>query len=268
MDYALAMRGLARALSADWSRGGWLILLLASTASLLLWAVLDNREPDDHDGYYTGDVLGALTEMPDAPVGQAVSRFARFIWRDSEHPPVASVMTWATLTVGGRSRLAFRLATLPFLLMLVAGTTWAGWELLGRRWGILAGAVVGGLPTVINASRKADYVFHLAGVTALGLAVALTLLVRRPRAIGTWVLLGVLCGLRLETHALSLPSTVATFGAIARIGGNVEPAMLLRGAGTTLLAPLYGYMLMVFLYEPLAAAIEGEDSGLGAELEE
>ena len=63
-------------------------------------------------------------------------------------------------------------------------------------------------------------------------------------------------------------TTVATFGAIARIGGNVEPAMLLRGAGTTLLAPLYGYMLMVFLYEPLAAAIEGEDSGLGAELEE
>lgn len=63
-------------------------------------------------------------------------------------------------------------------------------------------------------------------------------------------------------------TTVATFSAIATAGGQASPFLLVSGAGTTLLAPLYGYVLMVFCYEPLAAAIEGEDSGLGEELGE
>ncbi len=192
-----------------------LLLLAASAASLILWAALDQRPPDDHDGWYTAHVMGMLTDVQGASRSEALARFARLVWSDSDHPPLASVSTWAALATAGPSRFVFRLSTLPFLLLLVAGTALAGWELLGRRWGLLAGAIVAGLPSVVNASRKSDYVFHASGLGAVGLAFALALVLRRPRRAEIWLAFGAFCGFRFSSHGLALVDVGATFLALA-----------------------------------------------------
>jgi len=88
---------------------------------------------------------------------------------------------------------------------------------------------------------------------------------RRRRSVGILRRLG---GLSLSTGVLAFfVTTLATFNAIAT-GGRVNPMEFLVSAPTAFLAPLYGYLLRVFFYGPLAAALEGVDSGLGLDLEE
>jgi len=62
-------------------------------------------------------------------------------------------------------------------------------------------------------------------------------------------------------------SAIATLNSIASSGGQANPMEFVAGAPAALLAPLFGYFLCSFVYEPLAVSIESEDSGLGMELE-
>ena len=223
------MPGSPLASSADRrSRGAWALLLGATTLSLLLWAALDQRPPDDHDAWYTHHVIGFMNDLAGMSPPRAVARFGFFAWAESDHPPVASIGTWATLAMFGTSRFVYRMATLPFFLLLVTGATLAGWELLGRRWGFVTGLLVAGLPSVVNASRKADFVFHAAGLSAVCLALALGLALRRPRSLGPWLAFGAVAGLRMNSHSLS----VVDLGALAAALVVLELAALWTVAAT------------------------------------
>ncbi len=150
-------------------------------------------------------------------------------------------------------------------------------------WSFLALAVrflVPGLATVVEPRTllfvlALPWLISLAGVSPRELLDAVRDPLRKgaadlpaDRRAASAIILRRLGGLSLSAGVFAFfATTVTVFTAIASAGGQVSPSMLVSGAGATLLAPLYGYVLMAFVYEPLAAAIEGEDSGLGAELE-
>ena len=61
-------------------------------------------------------------------------------------------------------------------------------------------------------------------------------------------------------------ATIGVFQAVA-VSPSVTPARaLMAGPATGLLAAAYGFALKVLLYDVLAAAVEREEEGLGAEL--
>jgi len=210
----------------EW-RGGLALLLLLSAGSLITWAALDRRPPDDHDFWYTHHVVGLLNDLRGAELRSALSRIGQFVWRESDHPPLASVSTWLTLEALGPSRVGFRLVLLPFLLLLVAGAAATGRELLDTRGGLLVGAAVAGMPSVVNASRKADYVMHAAGIGSVTVALAVALALRGPR-VGLLVALGFAAGIQLCTHGLSVVHVGALLAGLGLVAWRRWPRPLPR----------------------------------------
>lgn len=217
-------------------RGALALLLLASAGSLLLWAALDRRPPDDHDFWYTHHVVGLLNDLRGADLRDALARFGHFVWRESDHPPLASVSTWLAMETFGPSRFVFRLVLLPFLLLLVAGAWATGRELLGTRGGLLVGAVVAGLPSIVNASRKADFVMHAAGIGSVTVALAVAAALRGPR-VGLLVGLGFAAGLQLCTHGLSIVHVGALLVGLAVVAWRRWPRPLPKQGVALAVAP-------------------------------
>lgn len=74
-------------------------------------------------------------------------------------------------------------------------------------------------------------------------------------------------GLTLTTGTIAFfASTLTTFQVMASTGGQANPMEVVVAAPAALLAPLTGFILNAFVYEPLAASLEAADSGLGADL--
>jgi len=184
-----------------------------------VFSLLDQRTPNDHDGYYTAHLRGALADLT-SPVGDegALARITDvFLFSEGGmHPPLAQTALLVDLHVFGASTTTFRLSTLPFLLLLIAGTYWAGRVLLGHRFGLMAGFVVGTLPVIINCSRKWEPMFHAAAISVLALVMVVQL-VRHPtgRRLEIWLAFGLLQGLRLYTHPIVLPDVALLFGLLA-----------------------------------------------------
>ncbi len=60
---------------------------------------------------------------------------------------------------------------------------------------------------------------------------------------------------------------VATFNTIASTGGQASPMEFVGALPGMILGPLYGLALKGFLFDVLADGLEGDDSGLGNELD-
>ena len=61
--------------------------------------------------------------------------------------------------------------------------------------------------------------------------------------------------------------SIATINSFAASGGEAEAIDFVFALGTMVLAPIYGLLLRSFLYDPLASALAGPTSELGAALE-
>ena len=193
------------------SRSPWLWLALAlSCLQLVAFAALDRRPPDDHDDFYTADCIPWIAALREAPHSQRPGLLLDQFGSGPLHPRIAQTSLVAVLAAAGPSRAAYRLANLPFLLLLVWSTALLARELGARRPGIAALAVAVA-PIVVNASRKWDIQFHAAALTPLGLYLLIAALRRGGRAGAVfWIGLGLWQALRLYSHPIVAPDVALT----------------------------------------------------------
>jgi hypothetical protein len=212
-----------------------LIAVLAFvTFVLVLFGVMDNRPPDDHDDFYTAALADDVWKFEEAsPLGKLAVLGHRLKEGPGQfHPQLAQTFLVAAMGTFGRSVTVFRLANLPFLLLLVFGTYLLARELSGARLAVLAAFVVGTLPIVTNYSRKWDIQFHAAALTPLGLYLGL----RALRSVGRdgwkwWIGLGIVQGLRMHTHPIVISDVAVTF---AILGAAMLPMGRIQGASIQL----------------------------------
>jgi len=212
-----------------------LAVLAFVTFVLLVFGVTDNRPPDDHDDFYTAALADDVWKFEEAsPLGKLRVLGHRFKEGPGQfHPQLAQTFLVAAMGTFGRSSTVFRLANLPFLLLLVFGTYLLARELSGPRLAVLAAFVVGTLPIVTNYSRKWDIQFHAAALTPLGLYLGL----RALRSVGRdgwkwWIGFGIVQGLRMHTHPIVISDVAVTF---AILGAAMLPMGRIQGASSQLL---------------------------------
>jgi hypothetical protein len=162
------------------------------------------------------------------------------------------------------SRPMFRLATLPFLILMILGTYLASRELSGPRLALLSAWVVATAPLLLCFGRKWVGHYHAAALTPLGLWLGLRLLRSGSRAqLSAWFGFGLWQGLRLWAHPVvladalllllffplawwyrsSLSGHARRAGLLSRIGASFAGAAL---ATLPLTAPLPGPLNMSF----------------------
>ena len=241
--------------------GRWLALICAlALGQLLAWTALDRRNPDDHDEGHTEDTALAVADAAERGLGPALVDF----WSlDRRYPPGVTSTLIVTSTLAGPSRAAFRLANLPFLLLLVVGTWWLGRQLRGPRLGLLAAGVVAGLPMLVNGSRKMFVHWHAAALTPLGLAAGLFAL-GSPRALA-WLGFGGLQGLRLYTHHASSIDALATLAAVVGLG-LLRPATRRRAPLALVAFALVGSVALGLVGPPRTWSLPGYLDGRGSAL--
>lgn len=196
-------------------RRGLLIALVVAAGHCVLFAVLDQRPPNDHDPFYTDGSIPTVLALRDAPLTAWPGLMVDHFLGGELHPRLAQTALVATLAVFGESVTWFRLANLPFLLLLVGGTWLVARELAVRHAG-WAAFVVATMPLAVHASRKWDLQFHAAALTPLGLWLGIRAL-RSPK-LAPWVLFGAWQGLRLYVHPITAPDValqLALFGLLS-----------------------------------------------------
>ncbi len=202
----------------------WLLAVFAFVGlALVVFAVADNRPPDDHDDFYTAALASDVWQFQEASLAGKLKVLGHRLKEGPGqfHPQLAQTALVAALGTFGSSQAVFRLSNLPFLLLLLFGSYLLARELSGPRLAILSAFVVGTLPIVTNYSRKWDIQFHAAALTPLGLYLGL----RALRASGKdswkwWIGLGVAQGLRMHTHPIVVSDVAVTFAllGVASIG--------------------------------------------------
>jgi hypothetical protein len=189
------------------SRSSWVgltFVLLIGCAQLATFAWLDRRPPNDHDLTFMDGVHDNLIIARSDGLAHAVGIQAR---EGSEgwYPQLGAswMLTWLAVTDGSRGM--FRMATLPFLILLIIGTFLASRELSGPRLALLSAWLVATAPLLLCFSRKWVGHYHAAALTPLGLWLGLLLLrsSSQPRT-KLWFLFGAWQGLRIYAHPVVL----------------------------------------------------------------
>ena len=234
--------------AAPWLLGG--VLALAAL-QLAVFATFDRRPPNDHDAWFAVDVDQDAEEFGRAGLGgKAASVARRALSRPNGHPQGAQAWLVAVAGTLGYSRVPFRLANLPFLLLMVLGMALAARQLGTVRLALLAAFVTATLPIVVHMSRKWFIHFHAAALVPLALACALAILRDRgaTRRI-VWIGLGAAVGLRAWMHPIVAPDGAVTIGLVGvlslivarRKGEALAPALtglgLAAGAALLVAAP-------------------------------
>jgi hypothetical protein len=219
--------------STRWGLAG---VLLLATLQLVLFAALDSRPPNDHDPFYTDSSIPWVLQLRDAsPMAWPGVLVDHFLGGDL-HPRLAQTVLVLALGLFGETATVFRLANLPFVLLLVGGT-WLLARELGVRRPALAAFAIATLPLAIHASRKWDLQFHAAALTPLGLWLAAVALRRRDRWV--WAMFGAFQGLRLYSHPLVLPDVALTLVLVPALGlwrGRGAPWVRIQGPGLAVLS--------------------------------
>lgn len=194
---------------AAWKRPPWLFLILVcAAAQLMCFAWLDARPPNDHDPSFADGVYERVAlYQSGSPVAAVSSQL-----RDGSkgwHPQLGATWMVAWLGATKLSRPMFRMATLPFLLLLIFGTYLASRELSGPRLALLSAWVVATAPMLLCFGRKWVGHYHAAALTPLGLWLGLRLLRSgSPSHLSAWFVFGLWQGLRLWTHPVVLADTL------------------------------------------------------------
>ena len=183
------------------------LVVTLAVGAMVAFALLDRRDPNDHDGFYANDSIVQIAAYQAADT--AAERFdvleEEALWLGS-YPPIARVALVATLGTWGSSRAGFRLSNLPFAVLLVFGTWLLGRQLGGARVGLLAALLVTGIPTMIVHSRKFAPPWHAAALTPLTWALLLLALrVRGRRGWACAIAAGAIQGARCYSHPIVYP---------------------------------------------------------------
>lgn len=221
-----------------------LAILAVVAGSLIAFSALDRRTPNDHDTYFTAKSLPALVQLQ-APEVDRVAVLTEHFLTGGPHPRLPqTVLLIASGTAPSRQR--FRLANLPFVVLLVLGSWLLGRQLGGARVGVAAAALTCTFPLMLNHSHKFIPNWHGAALTPL--AWALLLMAWTGRGRGAWAAAigaGIVQAARCYCHPVVLPdvalSTALVVGAAAwqardRTWASAQP--LLRVGTASALAVL------------------------------
>ncbi|MCP4868303.1 MAG: hypothetical protein GY898_06265 [Proteobacteria bacterium] len=226
-------------------------IAVLAIGSLVVFAAMDRRSPNDHDTYFTGGSIPALEALL-APDADASAVLIDHFLTGGPHPRLPQTVLLAASS-GGPTRFAYRMANLPFVLMLVLGTWLLGRQLGGPRVGLGAVALVCSLPLMVNHSHKFIANWHAAALTPMAWALLLIALKGRGRA--AWaaaVGAGLVQAARCYCHPVVLPDVAASTALVCGVaawgawrGRTVEHAQpLLRvGAASALALAGTGHIL-------------------------
>ncbi|MEE2829593.1 MAG: glycosyltransferase family 39 protein [Myxococcota bacterium] len=201
-------------------------ILLAAVLSLVLFAVLDGRWPNDHDPYYTEGSLEHILELEQAAtMGERGSILLDHFLTGGPHPDypdqrgfyprLGQTVLIAVLDTFGSSRLNYRLANLPWLILLVLGTWLLGRRLGGPRVGLAAALLVLVLPVLLSHGRK--FIPHYFGAALAPWAwLFLVVALQRGGTRGWMAALaaGVVQGLRAYCHPSIYPDIALSTGLV------------------------------------------------------
>lgn len=195
-------------------------LLVAAAAPLVVFASLDSRAPNDHDVNRTQIVIEPLLKWQQQESWSGKLGILKdFLVHGSpknQSPPVPQAVLLLMLGELGSSITIFRLANVPFILLMVLGVYLAGKEVVSRRLGLLAGFLTATLPIILNYSRKWNIKFHGAALFLLALFFALRLLCNpAARRWRLWIVFGLFQGLCLYSHPIILPNIALLYGGLA-----------------------------------------------------
>jgi len=187
-----------------WDRPVLLLILACACAQLICFAWLDTRPPNDHDQTFADGVAESValfrSGSPLSAVGSQLRDGSKG-W----YPQLGAAWMVAWMGSTGLSRPMFRLATLPFLILLILGTFLASRELSGPRLALLSAWLVATAPMLVCFGRKWVGHYHAAALTPLGLWLGLRLLRSPNRAqIVPWFVFGLWQGLRVRAHPVVL----------------------------------------------------------------
>lgn len=192
-----------------------LIGLLLLTLPHLLFLAVDQRPPNDHDGWYNGGVPGSLANIGlveglGSKLRVVIDQFLFEGW----HPQGPQTVLLAVLALFGPSLFLFRATNLLFFWLMLGGAYACGRQLRGHRFGLLMAGLLGWLPAMLVYARKWEPMFHGSAVSVVALAFALRCIRADAATLRwPWIGLGVTLGARFYTHPTALPDIFVVLGA-------------------------------------------------------
>lgn len=215
------------------ARWFWVVgLAIAAALPLIVFALLDERMPNDHDNFYTERLPAAVLQHWRAE--GFWPRAALILDRIYQglHPQLSHVALLLWLVIFGVSRLSFALANLPFVIGLAIGAWGVAQRFVSRRAALALGWSVSTLPFLLCYARKRDPFFHVAALAPLGLWAALVVLddVRAGRTRrGPWLAFVAVCLARIHCHYIALADVGLTAALLVVLAVRRAPAGPLRG---------------------------------------
>ena len=189
--------------------GSLVVLTVLCAAPTVVFALLDHRPPDDDDPNFTAHVRDDVLESTayDLPLSSRVHLLVEHVLGEGRggRPNLCTTPLYLAMAWFEPCLRLYRLAVLPYVLGSLLLMYLCGREVLGHRFGLLALFLLGTMPAFINYSRKWETQVHGSALTLVSLYVALRV-VRGPWQYrrGPWLALGLVVGLALYTHPLTL----------------------------------------------------------------
>lgn len=240
-----------------WGTAG---ILLWSAAALIVFVLLDGRPPNDHDDHFTKEIIEVALELREAPASALPGRsLNHFLHGGDRYAPLAQVWLLAAMDIFGMNEDVYRLANLPFLLLLILGVALLARELAGPRLALLAAFIVANMPMTLHFSRKWFLHFHAAtfGPLLIWLAYRCLRSSSGRSAIGWATGLALLGSLRLYTHPIGLPETFAVV-----LGTALLLPLAARGRGRSMFGGVATGLLIAVLFGATSAWYLGLAPGL------
>jgi len=171
------------------------------------FSLYDGRALPDHDYFYT-------EAFRERYVADSFDHRWRALWRDwHDTQNYYPLVPFYLETVGLFCKMnlfAYRLANLPFFILLILGAYALTGRMTNKYWGLLAAFITATMPVLDNFSRK--YTLHFQAASFLIWAFYLALIISQGRQRrGNFLWLGLAVGLAMDVHPAAVLQSLPIF---------------------------------------------------------
>ncbi|HPQ69473.1 MAG TPA: glycosyltransferase family 39 protein [bacterium] len=224
------------------------VFVLLSLGVHLAHSVYDGRIFFDHDWYFTETFHDFLNAPP-----HGFGKFADWLRIDlpgGTYYPLINLGLGLISSIKPINLFMYRSFNLLFLALLMFGAYRLGALLADRRAGLLCAVALAALPVIDDASRSFNPHFHAAAFMLLACAFTVRVM-QKPELRLAYPAIGVLCGLAVMTHPISLMQSSLVFGFLFLLAVSRKN---LRGNALRFVTALACFLLVA---QPFLRALPG-----------